>query len=402
MIACPDCGLLQDLPRLSPGTSGVCRLCDAHLERTSGRSITATLGCSLAAFFLLFPANLLPLLRVGVFGMHNQSRLGSGIFVLWNHEWIILSALIGAFAVILPFVRFGLLSTVLGIIWLGYRPSWIGAGFRWALWLDIWAMPDVFLLGCFVGYFRLVKAPALKVYIGVGGYCFLAAAVLAMISRAAIDRRTVWRAIAPEAEPSPGEAVLSCTTCDLVLPVRLEGHACPRCGARLYTRKPFALLHATALTAAAFILFFPANFLPMNTSLQIGTRVNYTILRGVKELFKAGLWPLGVIVFCASIGIPALKIGGMAWFIASVRRRSTKHLVAKTKLYRFVDEIGRWSNMDPFTLAVFVPLMTFPPLAASNAAWGATAFIAVVVLTLLASESFDPRLMWDVAERRIP
>jgi paraquat-inducible protein A len=89
----------------------------------------------------------------------------------------------------------------------------------------------------------------------------------------------------------------------------------------------------------------------------------------------------------------------MGWFILSVRRRSRMHLVAKTKFYRVINEIGRWSNADPFTIAVFVPLMTFNGLAFSNAAWGATAFIAVVVLTLLATLCFDPRLMWDAAER---
>jgi paraquat-inducible protein A len=160
------------------------------------------------------------------------------------------------------------------------------------------------------------------------------------------------------------------------------------------------MVRATALTAAAFILFFPANFLPMNVTVQLGSGVRRTIFQGVRELFEAGLWPLGVIIFITSIGIPALKIFGMAWFIASVRRRSTKHLVFKTKLHRFITEIGRWSNVDPFIITVFVPLMTFPPFAASRAAWGATAFIAVVVLTLVASMTFDPRLMWDVAEER--
>ncbi len=402
MIACPDCGSLQDWPPLPFGTNAVCRLCDTPLERTNGRSVTATLGCSLATFFLLFPGNLLPLLSVRIFGMHNATRLGAGVFTLWDHGWPLLAALIGAFAVVLPFVRFGLLSTVLGALWLGHRAAWLGAGFRWAIWLDVWAMPDVFLLSLFVGYFRLVHVPQMDVRLGAGGYCFVAAALLTMVSRAALDRRAVWRSIGPDASPPTGQPVLSCTVCDLVQPLNHAGARCPRCRARLYARKPFAVLHATALTLAAFALFFPANILPMNVSLQLGSRVEYTIFRGVRELFKAGLWPLGIIIFCASIGIPALKIFGMAWFILSVRRRSRRHLILRTKTHRFINEIGRWSNLDPFTLAVFVPLMTFPPLAGSTAAWGATAFIAVVVLTLLASMSFDPRLMWDAAERSAP
>jgi len=398
MIACPDCGLVQQLPRPGARTIAACTLCEGDLERTSGRSVVGGLGCALGAFILLFPANLLLLLGVGIFGMHKATRIGSGVVMLWDNDWIIFAALTGAFAVVLPFIRFGLLSFVLGALRLGFCPRWLGAAFRWALWLDVWAMPDVFMLAFFVGYYRLTQVSQMHVVLQAGGYCFLAAAFLAMVTRAAVERRTVWRMIRPEDDVPPGVDVLSCTTCDLVQPLARDGEDCPRCGARLHARKPDAVIRAAALTAAAFILFLPANLLPMNVTSQLGDRVERTIFQGVTELFHAGLWPLGVIIFCTSIGIPALKIFGMAWCVGSVWSRSRKHLVAKTKLHRFIDEIGRWSNVDPFIITVFVPLMTFPPFAASRAAWGSTAFIAVVVLTLLASMVFDPRLMWDVAD----
>jgi paraquat-inducible protein A len=400
MIACPDCGLIEHLPALEHGSYAECALCGADLERTRGRSITAGLACALGTFIFLFPGNLALFLSVGIFGMHNQSRMGSGVFALWNSHWLLLALLTGAFAVLLPFFRFGLLSAVLGALRLGYRPSWVGPGYRWAMWLDVWAMPDVFLLASFVGYFRLIHVSQMTVSIHPGGYCFLAAAFLAMVSRASIDRRTIWRAIGPEADIPEGEEVLSCTTCDLVQPLSHEGKKCPRCGARLRARRPYAMMRATAFTVAAFVLFFPANIIPMNTTVQLGSTVNYTIFRGIRALFHAGLWPLGIIIFCTSIMIPALKIFGMGWCIASAWRGSQKHLVIKTKLFRFISEVGRWSNVDPFTLAIFIPLMTFSPFALSTAGWGATAFIAVVVLTLLASMTFDPRLMWDAAEKR--
>ncbi|MEO6872206.1 MAG: paraquat-inducible protein A [Chthoniobacterales bacterium] len=399
MIACPDCGLLEELPALSPGDKAECNLCGADLERTSGRSITAGLCCALGTFALLIPGNLLPLLSVGIFGMHNHNRLASGIAMLWDRDWLLLAILTGAFALVLPFIRFGLLSAVLATVRLGYRPRWLGHGYRWALWLDVWAMPDVYLLAGFVGYFRLIHVSEMTTKVGTGGYCFLAAALLAMVARASIDRRTVWRAIAPEAEVPEEEEAVSCTTCDLVQPLDCAGRDCPRCGAHLRTRKPYAMLRATALTIAAFVLFFPANILPMNTSIQLGRPVTYTIFKGVQELFENGLWPLGVIIFCTSIAIPGVKILGMGWLIWSVRRRSKKHLILRTKFHRFITEIGRWSNVDPFAITVFVPLMTFGTLASSDAAWGSTAFIAVVVLTLLATMCFDSRLIWDAAER---
>jgi paraquat-inducible protein A len=396
IIACADCGTLEELPLLAPRSRAVCPVCLKALERTSGRSITAALGCALGTLILLFPANIAPLMSVNMLGMQRSSRLASGIIELWKEGWVILAALIAGLAIVLPFIRFGLLSVVLGTIQLQRWTSWLGPAFRWAVWLDIWAMPDVFLVGGFVGYSRV--AANLNVRVEWGGYCLIAAAFFSMLSRASLDRRTVWRAIETERPVPNGLPMLSCRTCDLVMSVDAEGKRCPRCGARLRIRQLDSISRTTALIIAAFLLYWPANIYPMNISLQLGQQQQYRIIDGIRDLFAAGLAPFGILIFCTSIAIPLLKILGLGWCLISVIRRSNRHLVFKTKLYRAIDELGRWSTVDPFTIAVFVPLMQFDSLVSSSAAAGASAFIVVVVLTLLASESFDPRLMWDAAE----
>src|SRR5262249_26689924 len=131
-IACPDCGTLEELPPLEPRSTAVCVRCTADLEKTSGRSIDAALACASATLGLLFPANLLPLMRVDLFHFHAQNVIGVGIAELWNHDWFLLAGLSAVLVVILPFVRFSLLSAVLGAIRLGRRPSWLGWAFRWA------------------------------------------------------------------------------------------------------------------------------------------------------------------------------------------------------------------------------------------------------------------------------
>jgi paraquat-inducible protein A len=335
-------------------------------------------------------------MSVEVLGMQRSSQLGSGIIELWKEGWVVLAALIALLAVFLPFIRFGLLSLVLGALRLRRRTSWLGPAFRWAVWLDIWAMPDVFLLGGFVGYSRV--AANLNVTVEWGGYCLVAAAFFSMLSRAALDRRTVWRAIETEAQIREIAPMLSCTACDRVMPISAEGQSCTRCGARLRRRKRDSLSRTTALIIAAFIFYWPSNIYPMNISMQLGQRVQYRIVDGIRDLFAAGLAPFGILIFFTSIAIPMLKIFGLGWCILSVVQRSKKHLVLKTKLHRAIEELGRWSAVDPFTIAVFIPLMRFDSLASSSGAPGAPAFIVVVVLTLLASEAFDPRLMWDAAE----
>jgi paraquat-inducible protein A len=226
----------------------------------------------------------------------------------------------------------------------------------------------------------------------------MAAGFLTMLSRASLDRRTVWRAVGPELEVPVGTKTISCTTCDLIQPLSREGRECPRCGARLRARKPDAIPRTTALLIAALIFYVPANVFPMNISHRLGTEAAYTIFTGVRDLFEQGLWPLGVIVFCTSILIPLGKIIAVGWCVLSAWRHSHQHLVVKTKLFRLVAELGRWSKTDPFTIVFFVPLIHFGAFASASAGWGAPAFMIMTMLTMLASLTFDPRLMWDAAE----
>jgi paraquat-inducible protein A len=234
------------------------------------------------------------------------------------------------------------------------------------------------------------------VEVGSGGLWLILAAASAMMCRATLDRRSVWREIAP---PQPaliaGQPALSCTVCDLAVPARGHPDKCPRCAGTLYARKPYSISRTLALTIAALALYIPANIFPMNTNVELGQEVKYRIIDGVKELFKAGFWPLGILIFCTSIAIPLFKLAGLGWFLVSIRRRSTKALVLKTKLYRLIDEIGRWSNVDVFTIAIFVPMIQFGGFATASAGIGGVAFILVVTFTVAASRIFDPRLMWD-------
>jgi paraquat-inducible protein A len=128
--------------------------------------------------------------------------------------------------------------------------------------------------------------------------------------------------------------------------------------------------------------------------------MRYTVLEGVIDLVKADLWGLAVIVFIASFLIPGLKLLGLGWCLASVLRRSNRHLVAKTRMYRMVDEIGRWSMVDPFVIGCFAPVMNYNALIYGRAGPAAMPFTLVVVLTIIGAKCFDPRLMWDAAARR--
>jgi len=332
------------------------------------------------------------LLSVSLAGAERSSRLASGIVGMAQEGWLLLAIVAGLQGIILPFLRFGLLSAALTALRFDRRAGWIGRVFRWAEHIDLWAMPDVFLIGAVIGYGRV--AAMLPLTVGAGGWCLIGAAILAMLTRISLDRRAIWRMIRPPPDTAPGRTV-GCATCELVLSEAMEGAACPRCQARLWRRQPFSLMRASALVAAGYLLYPVANYFPMSMQIQLDEVKGHTITNGIEQLIGAGFWPLAIVIFCTSVAIPLLKLCGLTWLIWSVWRRSDRGLVFKTRVYRFILEIGRWSNVDVFTIAIFLPLMQFGSLVSVRAGQGAPAFLAVIVLTMFAARFFDPRLMWD-------
>jgi len=173
---------------------------------------------------------------------------------------------------------------------------------------------------------------------------------------------------------------------------------CRRCGAPLAERKPDSLRRTWAFLIAATALYFPANLLPIMHRSTLVADYDNTILNGVLELWEDGAYDLAIIVFTASIVVPLLKIGALLFLLITVHWRSKNRLYERARLYRIVEFIGQWSMLDVFVVALLVALVHFRSLAEVAAGSGAIAFGGVVLLTMLASQSFDSRLLWDAAE----
>jgi paraquat-inducible protein A len=393
-IACPDCGLQQWLPAIAAGEVAQCIQCSKVLTRRNRGGIDVPLGLALTALLLFIPANLAPLMSVTERGAHRQNLLSTGIAILWSSGFEVLAILVAAFTIIIPFLYLTLLVIVLGSIRFGGAPR-LGRLFRWTEHLRPWMMVEVYLVGCCVAYSRLEKIAFVNV--GLGGWCLMAAAFALLLFSAKLDERRVWDALAPRRPLAPGTAAINCIACDLPVPEAHAGERCPRCDAVLHDRKPYALHRTTALVVAGFLLLIPANLLPILTIEQLGSIDPNTILGGIRELVRAGLWPLAVLVFAASIVVPLMKLFGLTWMLLLTHQRSDRYLVGRTRLYRVIDLIGRWSNIDIFMLSILVALVQFGVLSQVRAEYGALAFAAVVVLTMIASRAFDSRLMWDAA-----
>lgn len=178
------------------------------------------------------------------------------------------------------------------------------------------------------------------------------------------------------------------------LPAGYHAH-CPRCAARVYGRKPNSLARTWALTLSAYLLYIPANVLPVMTVVSMGHDEPDTILSGVKALIVAGMWPLALLVFFASITVPVLKLVVLTYLLLSVQRKSHWRPRDRTVLYRLTEAVGRWSMIDIFMISILVALVKLGSIATIEPGAGAVAFAAVVVITMFAAMSFDPRLIWD-------
>jgi paraquat-inducible protein A len=188
-----------------------------------------------------------------------------------------------------------------------------------------------------------------------------------------------------------------CRTCGLVSrpAVAMGALSCARCGQHLCLRRPDSIGRTWALLIAACILYVPANVLPiMETGSLFGAQTD-TIMSGVIYLWTSGSWPLAVVVFFASVTVPILKILALAFLLISVQRRSRRFPEQRTKLYRVVEYVGRWSMLDIYVVTILTALVQIHSLATIRAGAGAVAFGAVVVLTMFAAMAFDPRLIWD-------
>ncbi len=194
-------------------------------------------------------------------------------------------------------------------------------------------------------------------------------------------------------QTAAARGMMSCETC-LKL-VDAGQHTCPRCGSVVHLRSPDTVQRTLALLIAASILYIPANLLPIMYTDQLGNTVPATIMGGVFLLIRLGSFPIAAIIFVASVMVPLGKLVAMYYLCWSVARRQPGSERQRTLLYRMTELIGKWSMVDVFVVAILVALVHLTGLVVFRPGPGALAFAGVVIVTLLAAEGFDQRLIWD-------
>ncbi len=396
--ACHECDLLVDIPELPEGSKAVCPRCGYVITSKYRNSQDRVLAYAITAFIFLILSFVFPFLAFSAQGQNRAVTLVQSVSILANENFISLAIIIFSVIIIIPALY--LLSAI--YIYLSFRIKkllpFTVPQLKLIGHLQHWSMAEIFLIGILVSFVKI--ASLAEVSLGLSFWAYVLFIIFMTATILHIDQHQAWRrVIALDPERSEKEKCQDrYKSCDVCLTLADENtQYCKICGSRLHHRIKHSLQKTWAFLITSIILYIPANFLPIMHTIFLGEETANTILGGVMVLWKHGSYPIAIIIFIASVLVPVIKIVILSWLCYSIQTRSQKSFKQKTRLYRFVELIGRWSMVDVFVVAILVALIKLGNIMSIYPGWGAVAFAGMVVTSVLAAMSFDPRLIWDNA-----
>lgn len=401
LLACRHCDTLHVAVALEPGGMATCTRCGFALARRSRYSLDFWWALTATALVVFAIANFFPIATLSMLGKSLDASFVGALWLSWQDGHHVLAVMTGLVGFWLPLTQLCFLLWALGCIRRGRIPPDFRPAMRLYHLVGPWSMVPVLMLAIIVSIVKFSGLAQLEPGPGIWAFGLLTF-MLTALSR--LDSERLWR-YAEEAElvpisrdtGLPAQQLAACRCCGYVQEFRPDGDidACDRCGSRIHKRRPDMAPRVWALLIAAAIVYIPANVLPMMEIRSMLGRSEHTILGGVVELWELGSWDLAVIVFVASVVVPITKLLALSvlmlvrsWKGAGVQRQ-------RTRLYELIEFIGQWSMLDVFVVILMTAMANFPGLSQIIAGPAAASFGMVVVLTMLAAMSYDPRTGWD-------
>lgn len=401
--ACPECDWVTALPVLKAGESAHCPRCERELVYRHDAPAQRIVAYASSAFIMLLLTLPFSFLAFSMTGIFQEIVLFDAAKAMFTNDWPILALLIALTIVVLPGLF--LAAVIYLYVSIALRQFLPGTLFlaRMLSGLKPWLMTDVFLLGVLVSLGKLYGMAHVELGWSFVAFCFYVFFLVRTVSL--VDADWLWFALLHEPKPPEGaytgataasQGLMGCSTCGLLN--KETESTCRRCHSSVRAPSRFRLQATWALIIAATILYIPANLYPMMTTVTIGGTIYSTILGGVVQLIQTDNYVLAAIIFTASFVVPIAKVlalGYLCWLAAYPRPMATKR---RMQLYRITEVIGRWSMIDVFVVSITVALMQAGLIMSIYPGAAAAAFAAVVIITMVAAMTFDPRLLWTAVE----
>ncbi|WP_105902123.1 paraquat-inducible protein A [Vibrio gangliei] len=388
VVICPCCNLKLTTQAVQHRINAHCPQCDTQLYRGKQFLLNTNLMLALSGLLFFIPTLFLPFITIRLINVNFASTVISGAFALFNEGFALLGLLIFLCSAVFPALLF---ISVIGAHW-GLKQRHFKV-FKYSLvtyqHVKHWWMLDVFLLSIAVSAFKLREYSTVTPEVGL--ICIVLAQVIAITLILRMSVRLYWETWETAPDFSKQSTAVHCQHCHLSQPYTQH---CQRCQSPItqHYRRSIQTTWAFLLAAAVFLI--PANVLSISIIFSNGIRYEDTIFSGVVTLMNGHI-PIAIIIFVASILVPVAKIMGLAYILICIQLKSSADQYHRMKLYLFVKWIGKWSILDLFVIATTIALVDRDQILDFSPGPAAIAFAAVVVLTMFAAESLDPRLIWD-------
>lgn len=399
-MLCPQCDLMTQLPAIGPGSKASCPRCHTTLQSNWYEPRKRPTAYALAALLMLLLANLFPFINMQVAGLSSEITLPQIPSVMVSDDYSSLATLFLLFVQGVPAICMVVILLLVNRVRMPSPLKQLMA--RVLFQLKTWGMAEIFLAGVLVSFVKLMAYGDIGIGTSFVPWCLFC--LLQLRAFQCTDRRTLWARVAPlpalPAKPLAGvsglrQGLRSCRCCTAVL--SSDTLICPRCGSKGHARRKDSLQWTLALLFTSILLYIPANLMPIMVTEALGSKMTSTIMAGVVLLWSDGSWPIALVIFIASIMVPSLKMIAIGWLCWDANGRGSNRQDSERmhKIYEVVEFVGRWSMIDVFVIAVLSALVRMGRLMSIYPAIGALLFALVVILTMFAALTFDPRLTWD-------
>jgi len=399
-ILCPQCDLLVAIPEIAVGQKAKCPRCHTTLTSRWKEPRRRPIAYAVSALFMLLLSNLFPFVNMKVAGLGSEVTLIQIPQVLVSDDYASMASLFMILVQLMP--ALGMIFIIILCQGTSIPSHWQISIARNYFRLKAWCMVEIFLAGVLVSFVKLMAYG--DVGVGTSFYPFVLFCILQLRAFQCTDRYWIWQQVAPApklemplrvGESGLSQGLRSCHCCMAILPV--DQKQCGRCDTSGHARRKNSLQWTMALLITSIFLYIPANLLPIMITQVLGTPMPSTIMAGVVLLWSEGSYPVAMVILIASIMVPTMKmiaIGWLCWDANSNKEIDRERLHV---IYEVVEFVGRWSMIDVFVIAVLSALVRMGQLMSIYPDIGALLFASVVILTMFAAMTFDPRLIWDRA-----